>query len=61
MITINYEECILCRACSSACPANAISPEDLKMKTYPEKCIDCGLCAKSCPLKVITVHKSAKK
>ena len=56
---LNSDQCIVCGACTIACPANALT-----MRTDPEKgeriwslflgrCIFCGRCEEVCPTKAI--------
>ncbi|MBQ1504468.1 MAG: 4Fe-4S binding protein [Oscillospiraceae bacterium] len=44
------DDCIMCGACASECPANAISEGDGKYEIDPEACLDCGACAGVCPV-----------
>ncbi|HBO38455.1 MAG TPA: hydrogenase, partial [Pasteurellaceae bacterium] len=54
---LNSDQCIVCGACTMACPSNALS-----MRTDPEngvrswllflgRCIFCGRCEEVCPTK----------
>lgn len=56
---LNSDQCIVCAACTMACPANALT-----MRTNPEngervwslflgRCIFCGRCEEVCPTKAI--------
>ena len=56
---LNAEQCIVCAACTMACPANALT-----MRTNPDtgdrtwslflgRCIFCGRCEEVCPTKAI--------
>lgn len=47
------EECILCGACTTECPEQAISEEKECCVIDPEKCTDCGACADICPQECI--------
>lgn len=44
------DECIMCGACASECPVNAISEGDGKYEIDADACIDCGTCAGVCPV-----------
>lgn len=44
------DDCILCGACASDCPTEAISEGEGKYVIDAEKCIDCGSCADVCPV-----------
>ncbi|MEE1186068.1 MAG: 4Fe-4S binding protein [Acutalibacteraceae bacterium] len=48
------DECIMCGACASACPADAISEGDTQYNIDPEACLDCGSCAAGCPVGAIS-------
>jgi len=43
------DACILCGACESECPTEAISAGDTQYHIDPETCIDCGACEAVCP------------
>ena len=42
------DNCIMCGACMSACPVEAISEGNPKYIIDPEACIDCGACVDEC-------------
>lgn len=42
------DACIVCGACSSVCPVQAISAEDPRMEMNDD-CIACGACVTACP------------
>jgi ferredoxin len=50
-VWLNAEQCTLCMACVSQCPAGALqSGTDLpQLKFVEDNCVQCGLCARSCP------------
>ncbi len=47
------EECILCAACETECPEDAISEGEECYTIDPRKCSDCGACADICPQEAI--------
>jgi pyruvate formate lyase activating enzyme len=50
---INQKKCIGCGACTSVCPANAISMKNGVAIINEKKCIGCGACASVCPADAI--------
>ena len=56
-LDINDENCTLCLACVSACPAGALqdNPETPQLLFREDACIQCGICVKTCPEKVISL------
>ena len=50
--TIN-DDCIMCGACVSSCPIDAIASGDPKYVIDPDTCIDCGACEDGCPVSAI--------
>ena len=46
---ISYE-CIMCGACQSECPVEAISEGDGKYEINADLCTECGSCADACPV-----------
>ena len=44
---VNMEKCIKCYACTTICPVDAISKENLEINA--KKCIQCYACSKKCP------------
>ncbi len=51
--------CILCPACTRACPTDAFSRdfggEEGVLMLDPERCVGCDACVRACPVKVITM------
>jgi ferredoxin len=47
------EECIICGACATECPSEAISEGKDCYAIDPGKCNDCGSCADICPQECI--------
>jgi ferredoxin len=48
----------LCHACTSACPAGALSdnPERPELRFTETACVQCGLCEATCPENAITLR-----
>jgi len=57
IVEINEEACTLCMACTSACPANAITdtPGEPKLRFTEAACVQCGLCVNTCPEKALSL------
>ncbi|HRK24437.1 MAG TPA: 4Fe-4S binding protein, partial [Beijerinckiaceae bacterium] len=57
-VTVASDDCTLCLACVSACPAEALrsNPERPELKFSEDLCVQCGLCAATCPEKVISLE-----
>ncbi len=61
----DYEKCIACGICVTACPVSSLELQktdvDRYKKSYPEVaregCIGCGICAKSCPMDAIIIEE----
>lgn len=47
------EECIICGACETECPNEAISEGEECYGIDTDKCNDCGACADICPQECI--------
>ncbi len=47
------EECIICGACATECPEDAIAEGKECYVIDPELCSDCGSCAEICPQECI--------
>src|SRR5690554_3110390 len=51
--------CILCPACTRACPTDAFSRDfsgaEGVLMLDPERCVGCDACMRACPVKVITM------
>ena len=56
-VAIDTEACTLCMACTSACPANAITdtPGEPKLRFTEAACVQCGLCVATCPEKALAL------
>ncbi len=47
------DDCIMCGACASECPEEAISEGKDTYVVDPEKCTDCGSCSEVCPTEAV--------
>ena len=50
---INADTCIICGACESECPSEAISEVNDKREINADACVGCGACASACPVEAI--------
>ncbi|MFW2372057.1 MAG: 4Fe-4S binding protein, partial [Gammaproteobacteria bacterium] len=50
-VQVNKNNCTLCMACVSVCPASALADgDDLPQLRFTEaNCVQCGLCSRACP------------
>jgi len=55
---VDYNNCIGCQECFSACKHHAISLLDNKAYIDSQKCHGCGDCAERCKRKAIVLLKS---
>ncbi len=57
LVEINQDACTLCMACTSACPANAITDtaDEPKLRFTQSACVQCGLCVNTCPEKALSL------
>ena len=55
-VIVNKENCTLCMACVSACPANALqdSSEKPMLSLVEANCLQCGICTSTCPENAMT-------
>lgn len=53
--------CIMCPACTRACPTDAFSRDfsgpEAVLQLDPERCVGCFACVSACPVKVITMDE----
>ena len=56
-VQVNKDNCTLCMACVSVCPASALADGDeLPQLRFSEaNCVQCGLCSKACPEMALTL------
>jgi len=56
-VEVDTGACTLCMACTSACPANAITdtPGEPKLRFTEAACVQCGLCVNTCPEKALSL------
>jgi ferredoxin len=57
-VKVDKSACTLCMACTSVCPAAALTPGgDLPQLRFTEwNCVQCGMCEKACPEDAIRLH-----
>ncbi len=62
-VLINHQACLrarhrrsACRACSAACPPEAMGYENGRVTVDPGKCVRCGICVGACPTAALQVH-----
>jgi ferredoxin len=53
-IAVDRGVCVVCGACASACPAEALVVEGLELVVVRERCRPCGLAALVCPTGALT-------
>jgi len=54
VIEIDYERCILCGACISSCPVQAMKQNpQWEVELNEERCIRCLICVNACPVKAV--------
>lgn len=59
-ITVDRELCVVCGACSAACPAEALVIEGLTLVIVRERCRPCGLAALVCPTGALACPRAAR-
>lgn len=52
---LDAAECVYCRACENACPAEAIIAEVEDWQLDKDKCIGCGACVDVCPAEALEI------
>lgn len=57
-IRVDSERCTLCMACTSVCPAKALSAGDEtpRLDFWESNCVQCGTCSSACPESAITLN-----
>nr|CAA6830088.1 MAG: Iron-sulfur cluster-binding protein [uncultured Thiotrichaceae bacterium] len=57
-IKVDQDACTLCMACTTVCPASALSggTDSPQLRMFPANCVQCGLCDTGCPEKAITLE-----
>ncbi|MGN6575920.1 MAG: [FeFe] hydrogenase, group A [Nocardioides sp.] len=62
VLTVQHDNCVLCRRCETICPVGAIGfvgrGHDTRLVIDPDRCVNCGQCTHVCPAAAI-VEKSA--
>ncbi|MCK5396299.1 MAG: 4Fe-4S binding protein, partial [Gammaproteobacteria bacterium] len=56
-VQVNKDNCTLCMACVSVCPASALADgfELPQLRFSEANCVQCGLCSKACPELALTL------
>jgi len=54
---IDTQECTQCELCVEACPIDAVSRENGKIKIDKDICLGCGVCVRSCPTKALSLKR----
>ena len=49
MAYVVTDECILCEACVTGCPSDAIEEGETQCHINLDICIECGTCEMNCP------------
>jgi len=49
-IAVDRETCVVCGACTAACPTEALVVEGLTLVVVPGRCRPCGQAALVCPI-----------
>ena len=57
-VLVDTEQCTLCMACTSVCPAGALSAggDSPQLILHEPNCVQCGICANACPEDAITLE-----
>lgn len=55
-LLVDLEKCTGCGSCVDACPSEALSMEDEKVKVDQDACIDCGACLDECPVEALALE-----
>lgn len=58
VLNVDPEACTLCMACTTICPASALSggTDSPQLRLFAANCVQCGLCATGCPEQAITLE-----
>ena len=60
-IRIDREACVVCGACTAACPGEALILEGLSLVVDAKRCRPCGLAALVCPTGALTCPSAARR
>lgn len=55
-LALNVEKCTGCGDCIPACPVDALSLHDGKIRVNRARCTDCGQCAAACPSSALLMY-----
>lgn len=53
---IDEDACVLCEACQTACPTEAIAMGEIAFEVNAEACSGCGACVEACPADAISLR-----
>lgn len=56
-VHVDSERCTLCMACTSVCPASALSPgnDTPRLDFFETNCVQCGICVNACPEQALSL------
>jgi NAD-dependent dihydropyrimidine dehydrogenase PreA subunit len=60
-ITVDRKTCVVCGACTAACPTEALVVEGLALVIVPGRCRPCGQAALVCPTGALKCPDANKK
>ncbi len=60
-LTVDRARCVVCGACVSACPAEALVVEGLELVVARERCRPCGVAALVCPTGALACPADPRK